>query len=414
MALDKLVDSTQLDADLTSVANAIRTKGGTSASLAFPADFVTAIGNIQTGGGGRPEANENDVVLIDFDGRILYSYTAAEFANLSELPTIPVLKYPFLQQDGWNWTLSDAKTYVAKYKGLVIGAQYTTTDGKDHVYVDVPKSANDNYFYLTVACVNAGSGDGTVTVDWGDGTSPSSDTVSKNSSKGFTHYYSQAGLYDIKVSYSGGAVSVYGRVSAVGKRGFVKAITFGTATNALQGKFPAGNYDIIILSGGKGSIGKLAEQNYSSCYVFPRGWAGLYGTSNYFTGNANAVKSISFPNGAAYTGGGYNFSGCGCLRRIYFTESITSVGQQTLYNCFSLARLDIPSTVTSIATKAFAGCSGIRELHFYSATPPTVAAVDAFTSLPTACKIYVPTGYLTAYTTASNYPDPNTYTYAEE
>ena len=49
MALDKLVDSTQLDADLTSVANAIRTKGGTSASLAFPAGFVTAIGNIPSG-----------------------------------------------------------------------------------------------------------------------------------------------------------------------------------------------------------------------------------------------------------------------------------------------------------------------------------------------------------------------------
>ncbi|MBR2582561.1 MAG: hypothetical protein IKD61_04140, partial [Oscillospiraceae bacterium] len=50
MAVDKLVDSTQLDADLTSVANAIRTKGGTSASLAFPADFVSAIGDIPSGG----------------------------------------------------------------------------------------------------------------------------------------------------------------------------------------------------------------------------------------------------------------------------------------------------------------------------------------------------------------------------
>ena len=52
MAVDKLVDSTQLDADLTSVANAIRTKGGTSAQLAFPAEFVSAIGDIETGGGG--------------------------------------------------------------------------------------------------------------------------------------------------------------------------------------------------------------------------------------------------------------------------------------------------------------------------------------------------------------------------
>lgn len=48
---DKLVNSTQLDSDLTSVANAIRTKGGTSASLSFPSGFVTAIGNISTGGG---------------------------------------------------------------------------------------------------------------------------------------------------------------------------------------------------------------------------------------------------------------------------------------------------------------------------------------------------------------------------
>lgn len=39
------------DTDLTSVANAIRTKGGTSAPLAFPADFVSAIAAISGGGG---------------------------------------------------------------------------------------------------------------------------------------------------------------------------------------------------------------------------------------------------------------------------------------------------------------------------------------------------------------------------
>lgn len=42
-----LVDS----ADLTAVANAIRTKGGTSASLAFPAGFISAVEAIETGGG---------------------------------------------------------------------------------------------------------------------------------------------------------------------------------------------------------------------------------------------------------------------------------------------------------------------------------------------------------------------------
>lgn len=43
MAYDKLVDSAQLNNDLTSVANAIRTKGGTDGELTFPAGFVSAV-----------------------------------------------------------------------------------------------------------------------------------------------------------------------------------------------------------------------------------------------------------------------------------------------------------------------------------------------------------------------------------
>lgn len=52
MSVDKLVDSTQLNSDLTSVANAIRAKSGGSNSLAFPAGFVSEIQAIPSGGGG--------------------------------------------------------------------------------------------------------------------------------------------------------------------------------------------------------------------------------------------------------------------------------------------------------------------------------------------------------------------------
>jgi len=52
MAVDKLVDSVQLDADLTSVADAIRAKTGGAADLQFPADFVSEIQAIPSGGGG--------------------------------------------------------------------------------------------------------------------------------------------------------------------------------------------------------------------------------------------------------------------------------------------------------------------------------------------------------------------------
>lgn len=49
MAVDKSVDSSKLDSNLKSVADAIRTKGRTSANLAFPSGFVSAINNISAG-----------------------------------------------------------------------------------------------------------------------------------------------------------------------------------------------------------------------------------------------------------------------------------------------------------------------------------------------------------------------------
>ena len=50
MAYDKVVDSTELDAGLSAVADAIRDKTGETESLVFPGGFVTAILGIATGG----------------------------------------------------------------------------------------------------------------------------------------------------------------------------------------------------------------------------------------------------------------------------------------------------------------------------------------------------------------------------
>ena len=46
MADYKIVDGEKLDQDLTSVANAIRDKSGTTGTLPFPAGFVSAISSI--------------------------------------------------------------------------------------------------------------------------------------------------------------------------------------------------------------------------------------------------------------------------------------------------------------------------------------------------------------------------------
>lgn len=65
MALDKVVDSAALDAGMTSVANAIRAKGGTAEPLAWPGGFAAAIAAIEIGTGGVSLADV-DVYVADF------------------------------------------------------------------------------------------------------------------------------------------------------------------------------------------------------------------------------------------------------------------------------------------------------------------------------------------------------------
>lgn len=72
MAVDKLVDSGQLDSDLEDIADAIRAKGGTSAQLAFPNGFVSAIENIPSGGGTTWEQQFSGTVAPENWGDPLY------------------------------------------------------------------------------------------------------------------------------------------------------------------------------------------------------------------------------------------------------------------------------------------------------------------------------------------------------
>ena len=48
MAYDKVVDSTKLESDLTTVANAIRRKAGTTGKMAFPSGWVVTVNGIKS------------------------------------------------------------------------------------------------------------------------------------------------------------------------------------------------------------------------------------------------------------------------------------------------------------------------------------------------------------------------------
>lgn len=49
MAIDKAIDSTEFDSKLTTVADAIRTAGGTTEPMSFPSGMVSAISELKSG-----------------------------------------------------------------------------------------------------------------------------------------------------------------------------------------------------------------------------------------------------------------------------------------------------------------------------------------------------------------------------
>lgn len=120
MAVDKLVDSTQLDADLTSVANAIRTKGGTSAQLAFPAGFVSAIGAIPTGGGSPLIASGT------FTGNGDYRIT------VPIADKVPIKNFAFLAEYASASVASDANYKIIKYAYIYDGDAGFTKNGSNY------------------------------------------------------------------------------------------------------------------------------------------------------------------------------------------------------------------------------------------------------------------------------------------
>lgn len=148
MAVDKLVDSTQLDADLTSVANTIRTKGGTSAPLAFPAGFVNAINAIPTGGSGlEPEIELLDTITITEPVSLVVWDIPASINKFYEIWLIGNVN---LSVTDWLYVgidtiISSTASYTAKADSIDLAL---------HITAAIRKTVND----ILISGVGAGTG----------------------------------------------------------------------------------------------------------------------------------------------------------------------------------------------------------------------------------------------------------------
>lgn len=104
---------------------------------------------------------------------------------------------------------------------------------------------------------------------------------------------------------------------------------------------------------------------------------------------------------------------CSKLRKVTVESgySPTSI-EEACFQSSGILSLEIPASVTSLKASALAYCYSLQSLKFLGSTPPT-AVSSTFSGLPTSCKIYVPQGRLSAYTSKANYPSKSRYTYIE-
>ena len=356
----------------------------------------------------------NDVNFIDYDGTIVASYSASDFANLSALPDNP--SHQGLTAQGWNWTLADAKAQVLVSGGLDIGQMYITDDGKTRLYItlfDSVKLSPTLYFNQSVS--------NGVSIDWGDGST--AETVSGTGNLNATHTYSRMGDYVITLNVTSGTLKL-GNASTsvinsatdtryyrsiltnveVGSNCSFQNYSFNNAQALKTITIPKTTTNVWVSS-------LFASAQSLRCIVVPNTVTSI--GSEFARGIMYTLQMISLPKSVVTVNYTNQFLYCYNLKRITLPP-ITNIQQQMFMGCETLTKIVIPSSVTSIGASAFSGCYSMGEIHFKSTTPPTVANANAWTNVPTTCKIFVPSGYKSSYTSASNYPSSSTYTYVEE
>jgi len=124
-----MADYLVTDTELTSIADAIRTKGGTSASLTFPTGFVNAIDAIPSGGGGGVNTC---TLTIGSDGNV----TVSNFDTTPSgdyMVTASVLQAPAMYTD-YNGTESfffdaGSGTYIVATIGEGVACSIDTIGG---------------------------------------------------------------------------------------------------------------------------------------------------------------------------------------------------------------------------------------------------------------------------------------------
>lgn len=99
------------------------------------------------------------------------------------------------------------------------------------------------------------------------------------------------------------------------------------------------------------------------------------------------------------------FHGCNKLKKIDIPNSVTTLSEGLLQDCFSLESIRIHKDVVEIKNSVFDGCSNLTNILCEATTPPTCGA-NAFRYVNKSnCKVLVPETSIAAYKGANEWKD---------
>ena len=327
--------------------------------------------NIIAGQTGKTSA-PGDITFYDYDGTVVTSWTLEELAAKTALPDYP--SHDGLVCQGWNWSLADLKTTNCK---MNVGAMYITDDGKTRIYIRLEEGRTSP---MLGVCPN-----GTVTVDWGDGTTPDTLTGTSTSTVKWTphHAYAAPGEYVIKLTVDG-AMGFYGTTSS---NQYSAILRYSSGSDARNYVYPNSVQKIEIGSG----VTSIGVSAFNYCYslasiTIPNGVTSI---GNYAFYNCYSLASITIPNEVTSIGN-YAFNDCSFLASVSIPNGVTSIGNYAFNDCYSLASITIPNGVTRIGDRAFYCCYSLASITI----PNGVTSIDsyAFSYCHSLASVSIPNG----------------------
>ena len=278
----------------------------------------------------------SDVVFYDYDGSVLYSYSAEDFLALTEMPANYTYHEGFTAQ-GWNWSMANAKSYVSTFGKLSIGQMCITSDGKTRFYLDVYDEEETNTFYLYALADDISTG-ATIRVDWGDGSEPVEYSSSAYGLFGADCNYTNVGKYTVTLEVISGKIKLGGDSSD----DLCTCIEVGENVTEVSALSFRRLHNVNVPMGVNIGTTYAFQETQLSCLVLSDSVTTIYANAfdSCHLNNLILSDSVTTIQSDAFRGGNSYLT-------LYIPNGVTTL-EEDVFSGVTLQRIYIPNSVTNI------------------------------------------------------------------